>query len=153
MRQVNSFDENIRQINVLLVALSSHEIENIKNALKELGWHSKLVLVKEEDSIIQQLLNGEYGLLFINAEYLKKHPKLEKAIFYVPMKKRRDQIFILIDEHIKTLDKFWAFKKNVNAVINTKDLPYLSKLLFQIINSNKTLYRGFQKMTEELEIL
>ena len=143
----------MRQSNVLLVALSSHEIENIKNALKELGWNSKLVLAKEEDSIIQQLLNGEYGLVFINAEYLKKHPKLEKAIFYVPMKKRRDQIFILIDEHIKTLDKFWAFKKNVNAVINTKDLPYLSKLLFQIINSNKTLYRGFQKMTEELEIL
>ena len=143
----------MRQSNVLLVALSSHEIENIKNALKELGWNSKLVLAKEEDSIIQQLLNGEYGLVFINAEYLKKHPKLEKTIFYVPMKKRREQIFILIDEHIKTLDKFWAFKKNVNAVVNTKDLPYLSKLLFQIINSNKTLYRGFQKMTEELEIL
>jgi len=143
----------MRQSNVLLVALSSHEIENIKNALKELGWNSKLVLAKEEDSIIQQLLNGEYGLVFINAEYLKKHPKLEKTIFYVPMKKRREQIFILIDEHIKTLDKFWAFKKNVNAVVNKKDLPYLSKLLFQIINSNKTLYRGFQKMIKELEIL
>ena len=143
----------MRQSNVLLVALSSHEIENIKNALKELGWNSKLVLAKEEDSIIQQLLNGEYGLVFINAEYLKKHPKLEKTIFYVPMKKRREQIFILIDEHIKTLDKFWAFKKNVNAVVNKKDLPSLSKLLFQIINSNKTLYRGFQKMTKELEIL
>ena len=146
-------DKNMRQSNVLLVALSSHEIENIKNALKELGWNSKLVLAKEEDSIIQQLLNGEYGLVFINAEYLKKHPKLEKTIFYVPMKKRREQIFILIDEHIKTLDKFWAFKKNVNAVVNKKDLPYLSKLLFQIINSNKTLYRGFQKMIKELEIL
>ncbi len=153
MRQLNSFDENIRQINVLLVDISSNEIENIKNALKELGWNSRLVSAKEEDTIIQQLLNGEYGLFFINAEYLKKHPKVEKTIFYLPMKKRREQIFILIDEHMKTLDNFSAFKKNVNAVVNTKDLPYLSQLLSQIVNSNRTLYRGFQKMIKELEIV
>ena len=68
------------------------------------------------------------------------------------MKKRREQIFILIDEHMKTLDNFSAFKKNVNAVVNTKDLPYLSQLLSQIINYNKVLYHGFQKMRAELEI-
>ena len=153
MRQVNSFDENIRQINVLLVDISSHEIENIKTALKELGWNFRLISAKEENTIIQQLLNGEYGLFFINAEYLKKHPKVEKTIFYLPMKKRREQIFILIDEHMKTLDNFSAFKKNVNAVVNTKDLPYLSQLLSQIVNSNRTLYRGFQKMIKELEVV
>ena len=152
MRQFNSFDEKIRQINVLLVALSSDHIENIKTALKELGWNFRLVSAKEEDTIIQQLLNGEYGLFFINSEYLKHHPKVEKTLFYLPMKKRREQLFILLDEHIKSLDNFSAFKKSVNAVVNTKDLPYLSKLLFQIIDSNKTLYRGFQKMIEELEI-
>ena len=153
MREVNSFDEKMRQMGVLLVGISSNEIENIKIALKELGWNSKLVSAEEEDTIIRQLLNEEYGLVFINAEYLKKHPKVEKTIFYLPMKKRREQIFILIDEHMKTLDNFSAFKKNVNAVVNTKDLPYLSQLLSQIVNSNRTLYRGFQKMIKELEIV
>ncbi|CAD7773604.1 MAG: hypothetical protein KCCBMMGE_00207 [Candidatus Methanoperedenaceae archaeon GB37] len=51
MRQVNSFDENIRQINVLLVDISSHEIENIKTALKELGWNFRLISAKEENTI------------------------------------------------------------------------------------------------------
>ncbi|RKX64845.1 MAG: hypothetical protein DRP41_03965, partial [Thermodesulfobacteriota bacterium] len=73
MREVNSFDEKMRQRDVLLVALSSNEIENIKIALKELGWNSKLVSAEEEATIIRELLNEEYGLVIINAEYLKRH--------------------------------------------------------------------------------
>jgi hypothetical protein len=139
-------------IHVFLIGLSSSQIETIKDALKELGWGFRLVSREEEHIVVQQLLDTEYRLIFINSEYIKNHPQVGKTIFYLPMEKRRNEIFVLINKDAKTLDSFLAFKKNVNAVINVKDLSQLAKLLPQIISFDKIIYQGFQRMRKELEV-
>jgi len=138
---------------VLLVAIPGNIKDVIHKAFQELGWQVELISVEEEQAALQKIIISNYNLAFLNATYLQTHPKIEQALFHIPIEKRRNVIFILIDTEIKSFDLITAFIKNVNVVINIKDLPYLPKFLPQIVETHNNLYRGFQKMKEELELV
>ncbi|MCD6319775.1 MAG: hypothetical protein J7M03_03750 [Candidatus Desulfofervidaceae bacterium] len=137
---------------VLLIAIPENIGDVIHKAFQELGWEAEIIQVEEEQTALQRLIIGNYNMVFLNAGFLQNHPKIEQALFHIPIEKRRNTIFILIDAEMKTFDQIGAFVKNVNAVINVKDLPYLSKFLPQIVETHDALYRGFQKIREELEL-
>jgi len=127
-------------------------LEIIQSACEQLNWKFKLVLPRDEEGVVQELLGGEYRLIFVNSDYLKTHPHIEQIITQFPPEKRRRTIFVLIDAELETLNPFSAFSKNVNAIVNPKDLPNLAEFLPHIIKAYENLYRGFQKAREELEV-
>ncbi|HDD35273.1 MAG TPA: hypothetical protein ENF30_00575 [Candidatus Desulfofervidus auxilii] len=134
---------------ILLIGIP---LEIIQSACEQLNWKFKLVLPQDEKGVVQELLGGEYNLVFINSDYLKTHPHIEHIIIQFPQEKRRRTIFILIDAELETLNPFSAFYKSVNAIVNPRDLPNLAEFLPHIIRAYEKLYRGFQKAQEELEI-
>lgn len=138
---------------VLLIAIPENTQDIIHKACQDLGLEVEMIKVEEEQTALREIIIGNYKLAFLNGGYLQSHPKIEQALFHMPIEKRRNTIFILIDTEMKSFDQMSAFIKNVNAVINVKDLPYLSKFLPQIIETHETLYRGFQKMKKELELV
>ncbi len=136
---------------VLIVADPISQIEALDQTLTSLGY--QIDMCNEEKDVIGKLSNSDYRLILIMEDYLNAHPDIERHIFYLPQKKRRNMFFTLISNHHKTLDPFIAFSKNFNAIINVSDLPKFSEVLNIAISRHNGLYKGFKKIQEKEEFL
>lgn len=135
----------------LIIADQVPPIGDLDQTLTSLGY--RIDMCKEERDVIGKLSNSDYRLVLVMEDYLNGHPNIEKHIFYLPQKKRRNMLFILVSSHHKTLDSFIAFSKNFNVVMNVSDLPKFSEILNITVSRYNDLYRGFKKIQEKEEFL
>lgn len=135
----------------LIIADQTSQLEGLDQTLRSLGY--QIERCKEERDVISKLSNSDYRLVLIMEDYLNVHPDIKRHIFYLPPKKRRNMLFVLISNQYKTLDSFIAFSKNFNAVINVSDLPNFSEILNIAVSRHNELYRGLEKIQQTEEFL
>lgn len=121
--------------------------ESLSLALKTVNIDTLVPLSLEE--ALNMLETEDIHIAIVNENFADEKPQKNRVIQWItnlPMYRRRDMMFVILGENLKTLDRLTAFSKGADLVINTKDLNNF----YQIFKRGYTEYQSTYKQYKEL---
>lgn len=119
----------------------------LTGTLKTLGFESVVPSTVEEASYTLQF--DDISVFVLNEMNFNDAQRLFEEITNLPMYRRREIFFVLIGNKFATMDRFNAFTKGVNLLINIKDIQNFSLYFKRAYVEYQNLYKNFKEFSSK----
>jgi len=122
--------------------------KNLSLILKTFNFES-IMPVSLEEAINALETTDDISVVIVNENFADQKPHSNKIIQYItnlPMYRRRDIMFIITGQNLKSLDRLLAFSKGADLIINTQDINNFLSFFKRAYSEHQTTYRQYKEL-------
>ncbi len=138
-----------KDVKAALVCAEPQRQPALIQGLKDMGFQT--YIEDDPDRTVRRLRQGGYEVLVLEEPLNEKDRRHVIVDFLraLPMAQRRNLFVCLLSSRDRTMDSLAAFRKEVELIIHTDDLPRMQPVLQSEMKKARSFYRIFKEALEE----
>lgn len=133
----------------VLVCLSAERSQTTAPLLDEAGYH--VFIAENPAQATEKIRDAEVDIIVFSPDFASKFSGasvMQQMISGLPINQRRKFFVVAIEESSQTFDTHEAFMRNLNLIINSRDLNHLPSILHRALRDFNELYRYFNQAAQ-----